>query len=230
MGHQAKMLLALGVAVALVPNAPAGLLTFTSQAEFQAVAPSPLNHVDFSGIAAPSDFQEFPPPAGITRFPLGHPGLGVNFSLDSTADDGTIFVVGPDFFYPKPAITSQQSTLGANNLVITLPGPVKAAGLTVNSFFGSDFQISLSNGFKFTTPTPSNTSGYGFVGVLSDVPFSSLRVDIALTNDLAQSDAIISSDFYFSDVLHPTPLPGTFMLFAGGAVGLVVRRGARKKK
>jgi len=156
----------------------AGLIFFDKREEFLA-ASAGVTTIDFGDVAPPGGFLFLPTPPGLTL-------SGVNFTIDRTTSNGNLFAIGEGFYYPNVAVlSSQASTTGNNNLLITLPGGFTAVGTGFASFGPSTLTFTLSTGDSFTRETLDFFRGFAsFVGVVSSEPITSVRIDLQRTDDL----------------------------------------------
>ena len=136
---------ALAAAITLTTAALAGAatITYTNEAAFAAATSGiSFSTVDFEGVAADGGFVFEPTPPGVTL-------MGANFTIDhSGGNGGFLFVIGDDFYYPDNSVlSSQQSTVVANNIVITLPGLETALSLNLGTLEAAEsWSWELSNG------------------------------------------------------------------------------------
>lgn len=105
---------------------------YFSQADYNA-ATTGNTSVDFQGVIPANQAQNV---AGNT-----YTRNGVVFTIDPTASNGSLFLVGSGLqnqnYGPSAVLSSQRSTTG-NNLVVTLPGLFTSFSLFGNSFdFGN---------------------------------------------------------------------------------------------
>ena len=174
--------------------------------------------LNFNGLAANgSDTAESSPP-GLTV-------SGVNFSIDRSTSNGHLYVIGANFgphYGSSPVLSSQGSTSGDNNLIVTLPGAFTSFALDGNSFsniagvFGSDpLTFTLSNGDSFSPTLPSDGS-YGFIGLTSTTTFTS----ITITDSYSNGHGVVNlAGFTFGTAV---PEPSSIALVLCGLTGLMV--------
>jgi hypothetical protein len=168
LGYRATLLAVIGLGL-VMPIAHADVI-YDSRSNFQA-ATSGLDTITFEGIAPPVGSVSVSSPPGLTLD-------GVNFSIDrSNGSDGSLYVVGPDFYYPgNSVLTSQQATVYDNNITINLPSGVFALGLDYGSFFGGPLIFTFSEGTQLLRFAPDLNEGLSFVGIISTVAISSLNI------------------------------------------------------
>jgi hypothetical protein len=183
------------------------IILYNTRADFNAATVG-RTVIDFEGIASDGGFMFLPTPTGITL-------SGVNFTIDHTNNNGNLFVIGRDRYYAgNSVLSSQESTIGRNNLVTSFPGVSTAFALDFGSFSSTPFIFTLSTGDTFIRPTPGffdepNTT---FVGVTSSVPISSFRIDLAAAGDVLNID-----NFTMGTAV---PEPASLVLFVFGSLGL----------
>lgn len=155
------------------PRLAAAITTYTSPACWNAETLQ-VSSVNFEGIAANAGSVYFPMPAGITR-------NGVTFTINTAQSNGFLFVLGQGFTYPGISVlTTQQSTLIDNNMVITLP----AQATSVSFIIGTNSPpatLKLSTGDTVTIQTLPFPQ-LAFFGVTSTQPFSSLQISNGFPN------------------------------------------------
>ena len=161
---------ALAAAVTLTTAALAGAatITYTNQAAFAAATSAiSFSTVDFEGVAADGSFVFEPTPPGVTL-------MGANFTVDhSGGNSGFLFVIGDNFYYPgNSVLSSQQSAVVANNIVITLPQLETALSLNLGTLGAgaASWSWQLSNGDTGVLSAPAFDS-LSFFRVHVDVRF-----------------------------------------------------------
>jgi hypothetical protein len=134
--------------------------------------------VDFEGLAPSRGYTLYPTPPGLTL-------QGINFGIDHTANNGSLYVIGPDLYYTgNSALSSQQSSPGPQNFLITLPAGTRGVALDFGNLAGSGGSIitfNLSDGQTFTRTTgpydgPNGPNWFSFVGFTVDDPITSLKI------------------------------------------------------
>ncbi len=117
--------------------------------------------------------------------------------------------IGPNFYYTgNSALSSQQSSPGPQNFLITLPVGVHALALDYGDLSGSGggtIEFSLSTGNSFTETTvpydgPNGPRWFGFIGLTSDTPISSLEVV-----HLSSSSGLEIDNFSYALIQVPEP-------------------------
>lgn len=218
---------ALAAAVTLTTAALAGAatITYTNEAAFAAATSGiTFTTVDFEGVAADNSFMFEPTPPGVTL-------MGANFTIDhSGGNGGFLFVIGDDFYYPDNSVlSSQQSTVVANNIVITLPGLETALSLNLGTLEAAEsWSWELSNGDTGVLSAPAFDS-LSFFGLTSTSGFSTLR--LTGPANPADSDAMNIDDVSFGAGTAATvPEPASMVLVGSAlAFGGARRRRARRK-
>jgi hypothetical protein len=140
---------------------------------------------------------------------------GVLFTQQLALGNANLFDVGPLFSGDPAVLSSQEATVGVENILITFPNPTAFFSVDYGTFDGSSVTFLLGNGDSFTQG--STGSGYltpDFFSV-TDTPFSTVL--------------ITSSDFVLNInniTYNATPEPGTLVMFGSGIIGLagVLRR------
>jgi PEP-CTERM motif len=191
------------VALAIVGNhAQAGLTFYTSMGGYEA-ATFGNTAVNFEGIASDDSFTSEPTPPGLTL-------SGVKFTIDHTNNTGDLYVLGPNYYYANlSALSSQLSSTGPNNMLITLPRPYTAFALEFGTFKGSQLDFTLSTGSTFNASTPPFPD-LSFVGVTSTTPITSIQIV-----EPTQSDVVNVVSFSFGSAV---PEPSTLTLAGIAAV------------
>ena len=199
--------LSLMVVILSLQSAFAGVVTFSSQASWQAATSGGLTTIDFEGIAAAGGF-EF------------EPGLllsGVSFTPSSSTNQ---FVVDTGYSSPGydfgtgATFDWQQGSPSTTNLAF--PGGIAAIGFDLGSLSldGSSIGVTLSTGDVFSIVTPT-TNTLQFFGVISTVPISS----IVLTSS---GDGVLDNVSFGGSA---APEPAGFLLLGSGLVlALLCRR------
>jgi hypothetical protein len=179
----------------------AGPTFYSTRATYNA-ATTGNTSINFEGIAPDNGFLFEPTPPGITL-------SGVNFTIDHTNNNGTLFVIGDDFFYTGTSVLSSElSTTGPDNILITLPKAAAAFAVDFGNFAQTPVTFTLSTGDTFTEPT-SAFPDFVFLGVVNTAPFTSILISQPI------NDALNLADFTFG---LPVPEPSTLAM---GAVSLL---------
>jgi hypothetical protein len=198
-----------GTALALlcvVAPARGGLVIVTTPADYNA-ATTGNTTVNFAGIAPANGFVTVPVPPGLT---LG----GVNFTIDTAASNGTLFVVDGGFSnnpWKVPLLDSQFSSATNENILITLPQPVTAAAFDFGSLNATTVTFTLSTGDTFTADTTGKPN-LEFLGVLSSNPFTSIELSQPI------GSALVLEDFTSGTVV---PEPASINLVVASGFGLL---------
>ena len=142
---------------------------------------------------------------------------GVLFTQQLALGNANLFDVGPLFSGDPAVLSSQEASVGVENILITLPNATSFFSVNYGTFDGSAVTFLLGNGDSFTQG--STGSGYltpDFFSV-TDTPFSTVL--------------ITSPDFVLNinDITYngtSTPEPGTLVMLGSGIIGLagVLRR------
>lgn len=167
--------------------------------------------IDFEGLAPAGGFAFYPTPPGLTQF-------GVNFTIDHSTNNGSLYVVGPSMYYAdNSALSSQQSAPAPQNILVTLPAGTTGLALDFGDLGGSGGSLitfNFSGGMSFTATTPPydgfyGPSWFGFIGFVSTVPLTSL--EIVHTSD---SSNLEIDNFSYS--LASVPEPSAWALMTLG--------------
>jgi hypothetical protein len=205
-----------GTALALlcvVAPAWGGIVTFATPAAYAAVTAGNTT-LNFAGIAPANGFVTETVPPGLT---IG----GVNFTINKTQSNGSLFVVDSGFsnnHFGATVLDSQFSSSTNENIVITLPNAVTAAAFDFFTINSEPITFTLSNGASFMVTTPGSHGG-AFIGVTSSTPFDSVELSQPI------GDALALEDFTFGTAV---PEPASVTLVAVGGLG-VVCFGRRKR-
>jgi len=144
---------------------------------------------------------------------------GVVFSSSSTLGDGYLFNIGTVFSEVPPVLSSQETSFGVENILISLPWDVTGFALNYGTFNAGRVTFQLSNGDSVTQG--STGSGYSvpdFLGVTDSTSFNWVLV--------TSSDPVLNlNDVSYNGV----PEPAVWLLLAGGLAGLLVH-GRRRAK
>ena len=218
---------ALAAAVTLTTAALAGAatITYTNQAAFAAATSAiSFSTVDFEGVAADGSFVFEPTPPGVTL-------MGANFTVDhSGGNSGFLFVIGDNFYYPgNSVLSSQQSAVVANNIVITLPQLETALSLNLGTLGAgaASWSWQLSNGDTGVLSAPAFDS-LSFFGFTSTSGFNTLRLT-GPANPAANEAMNIDNVSFGAEAVTAVPEPASMVLVSSAlALAGVRRRRARR--
>ena len=159
----------------------AALTLYTNRTAWAAAVPNNVT-IGFESVAPPIDPQLVPTPPKITL-------SGVNFNIDHTSNNGSLYVLPISFVYSDNAALSSQASetfVGPQNIVASLPPGTTAVAVDFGDLApfpgGHPVGFSLSTGNSFTRLTTGYGGFYGpnwfaFIGMTSDVPISWLRIE-----------------------------------------------------
>ena len=142
---------------------------------------------------------------------------GVLFTQQLALGNANLFDVGPLFSGDPAVLSSQEASVGVENILITLPNATSFFSVNYGTFDGSAVTFLLGNGDSFT----QGSTGAGYLTPdffsVTDTPFSTVL--------------ITSPDFVLNinDITYngtSTPEPGTLVMLGSGIIGLagVLRR------
>ncbi len=203
------------IAAMVLACLPASADTFyTSQAAW-AAATSGVSTVNFEGLAPDSNFILVGSGAGANTT-IG----GVNFAVGPLSN-GNAFILGKNFYYPGvSAFSSQESTTGTDDLLITLPSAVTAVGLDYGAVSTFAVTFTLSDGSTIAE-TAGGLATLSFLGETSSVGITS--VDIKGADTL---NGINMTDFS-SGTAVPEPEAWVLLATILLCLGVVLRRRTR---
>lgn len=196
--------------LAFVPGVvKADLVFYSTRGQFDAGTTAQTN-INFEGLAANNGFIFYSTPPGVTL-------SGANFNINHTNNNGNLYAIGQNFYYPGTSVlSSQQTTIGLNNIVVTLPGLFTAFAVDVGSFGASNVTFTLSTGDVFNINTP-NYPAFSFVGFASTLAFNSVRIET--------TDNVLNIDNVSFATAVPVP---SGMILAG--VGVITLAGYSWRK
>ena len=158
----------------------------------------------------------------------GQGNASVTYSPDTFSQSGTLgnalfFNVGSNYFNgPTAVVSSQQVSVGVENILITFSGSVDAFALNYGTFQGSNVTFTLSNGDTFTQGSTS-ANGYAvndFAGATDTTPFNSVLV--------TSPDYVLNLN-NVSTAHSAVPEPSSFALLGLGGLGLAVGAYRRRR-
>jgi hypothetical protein len=213
-----RLALAAAVLGPMAGSTQAGTTFFTGRASYNA-ATTGNTTINFEGIAPPNDSIFEPTPPGITL-------SGVNFTIDHTNNNSSLFVIGDGFYYAGTSVLSSQfSDTGPDNIVVTLPRASTAFAVDFGTFNQSPVTFTLSTGETFTQPTPA-FPGLVFLGVVDTTPFTSVRLSQPIGDALNLADVTFGT----SAVPEPSALAmGSLAALTGLGLGWWRRDQARRR-
>jgi hypothetical protein len=219
---------ALAAAMTLTTAAFAGAatITFTNQAAFAAATSGiTFTTVDFEGLAADGSFVFEPTPPGVTL-------MGANFTIDhSTGNNGNLFAIGDNFYYPgNSVLSSQESTTVPNNFVITFPAMENALSLNLGTLgAAATWSWGRSHRVAGVQSAPAFNS-LAFFGLTSTSPFNTIRLTgPAIDGSGGNPTMNIDNVSFGAGAVAIVPEPAS-MVLVGSALALAgVRRRARRK-
>jgi hypothetical protein len=164
-------------------SARAGITLESTLSDYSS-ASSGNTTVSFQSLVATGGFHQYTPPTVTVG--------GVNFAVDQTVSGSNLWALGaglvPNLYGPGTVLSSQQSSTGVNNLVITLPKAYTSFAVDFNSINNATMGVdpltfTLSTGDRFVD-TPPSGSIYMFQGVTSTNAFTSITITDSLSNDM----------------------------------------------
>jgi hypothetical protein len=205
-----RILVLLMLAPLLLPAAAGAVLvtTYTDEATFQA-ATTGLQMIDFEGMV--------PYYGGLNFDSLPLTLYGVRFQIDRSAgNNGHLWVYkGLEYLFTNSVLSSENSTVGDDNVLVTLPtGGVTALGMRFGSFYPTTAVFLLSTGETFTIASLTRPD-FGFIGFTSTTPIDWIRI----SDPAGDSNPLILDDFQFGAAL-PVSEPGTPVLLCLGLVAI----------
>jgi hypothetical protein len=142
---------------------------------------------------------------------------GVLFTQQLALGNANLFDVGPLFSLDPAVLSSQEATVGVENILITLPSATTFFSVDYGTFNGSAVTFLLGNGHSFV----QGSSGLGY-----------LTPDFFSVTDTAFSTVLITSPDFVLNINNityggtTTPEPGTLVMLGSGIIGIagVLRR------
>ncbi len=192
---------------------------YTTQAGFNAATTGDTT-VSLGSLIANNTASQVSPPA-IT---VG----GVDFAIDTSTSNGNLYEIGANYgsghYGVDATLSSQGSTTGTNNLVITLPTEETAVSILFNGFENLDsvftpepITVTLSDGQSWTVTDPAANGSYLFLGVTSGTPITSLTLTDA---DVVGNTTLNVAEVQYADAaVTPTPEPSSLFLIGTGLLG-----------
>lgn len=174
-----------------------------------------------AAVATPGGVS-FPEPAGGAFTYLGNGDVsvvyeGVTFSQSAAYGDNNLFLIGSQLTggFP-PVLSSQVSTQGTANILVSLPSVVQSLTIWFGTFNPSPVTFTLSNGHSSTL----TATGSGYIAF--DTFTSNERFNSVL---LTTTDGVLNIGSLSYDTAA-VPEPASWMLMIGGfgAIGAAMRR------
>lgn len=187
----------------MAETAFAAVVTFDSRSEFEAA---------LSGLAVTEDNFDNPIPAGDTII-LDSGIISENSEPSLQASDNSVSAGG------RYGNTVALGGIAPDEITWTFPVPVFALGFDVFGIVPNGLQISLNSGMglqDFVLADITGGSGEGFVGILSDGPFS----QIVFSTALVPTDSFAIDNLTFASAPSEVPLPAASLLMLAGLAGL----------
>ncbi len=192
---------------------------YTTQASFNAATTGETT-VTLGSLITENTASQVSPPA-IT---VG----GVDFGIDTSTSNGNLYEIGANYgsghYGVDATLSSQGSTTGTNNLMITLPMEETAVSILFNGFenlnsvFTSEpITITLSDGQSWTITDPVANGSYSFLGVISETPITSLELTDA--DVVGNTTLNVAQVQYANSAVAATPEPSSLFLLETGLLG-----------
>jgi hypothetical protein len=215
------------VASLLASNCSASTIPYFTQASFNAATTGDTT-VTFGSLVANGTFNLVNPPS----LSVG----GAVFSINTATDNGSLYEVGANLgsghYGADATLSSQGSTSGLNNLVITLPTGETALSILFNGFvdtngvFTTDpVTITLSDGETGTVSNPAANGSYYFIGLTSTTPITSITLS---DPGSAGNGTLNLAQLQYGKSLSATPEPSSASLLGLGMLMLVSGAAYRK--
>ena len=143
---------------------------------------------------------------------------GVLFTQQLALGDANLFDVGPLFSGDPAVLSSQEASVGVENILITLPNATTFFSVEYGTFNGGSVTFTMSNGNTFT----QGSTGSGYL----TPDFFSYSGGAINTVEITSPDFVLNiNDITYNGT--STPEPGTLIMLGSGilaAAGALRRR------